>query len=108
MIKNKQQQQPISQININVSIVKQNITEEILINEAHWISITREVFSYMKGRISRLGFTKPFSLILNRFTQTNEMLRSVPVFIYNVYIKLKLKKKTHTKLKHRTEIDIIA
>lgn len=30
-----------------MSIMKQNITEEILINEAHWISITREVFSYI-------------------------------------------------------------
>lgn len=25
-------------------MTEQNITEEILINEAHWISITREVF----------------------------------------------------------------
>lgn len=38
--------------------MKQNITEEILINEAHWISITREVFSYIGKEISRLGLNK--------------------------------------------------
>lgn len=29
--------------------MKQNITEDILISEAHWISITREVFFNMQG-----------------------------------------------------------
>lgn len=80
-------------------IVKQNITEEILINEAHWISITREVFSYMKGNISRLGFTKPF--FFNRFTQTMKCLEAF-LYLYIVYIKLKLrtkKKYTHIKTK---------
>lgn len=41
----------IDKFQMNISIImKQNITEEILINEAHWISITREVFfCHMEG-----------------------------------------------------------